>query len=70
MPHCLTRGQRERFFLNAEPPAWCIELMKWPYQATDWKEWLADKRAGLNPPFPDAPEWQSWLATSETRKGH
>jgi WD40 repeat protein len=58
VPRCLTRRQRERFFLDAEPPPWCIDLMKWPYHTKDWKDWLAAKRGGLNPPLPEAPEWQ------------
>jgi hypothetical protein len=55
-PRCLTAEQREAsFFLPAEPPAWCIEMAKWPYQTTAWKEWLADERAGKNPGLPSAP---------------
>jgi hypothetical protein len=31
-PRCPTAEQREAFFfLPAEPPAWCIEMAKWPY---------------------------------------
>ena len=68
IPRCLTREQRERFFLASDPPSWCIEMGKWPYHTSDWKDWLAAKRAGLNPPFPDAPEWQSWRAAPEVSK--
>ncbi len=54
-PRCLTAEQREAsFFLRAEPPAWCIEMAKWPYQTATWKEWLADERAGKNPRLPTA----------------
>jgi hypothetical protein len=36
-------------------PAWCIELGKWPYHTGEWKQWLADTRAGKNSPLPSAP---------------
>ena len=49
---CLTAAQRKAFFLPPEPPAWCIEMEKWPYDTPEWKQWLADKRAGKNPRFP------------------
>jgi hypothetical protein len=49
-PRCLTAEQREAsYFLPAEPPAWCIEMAKWPYQTAAWKAWLADLRAGKKP---------------------
>jgi hypothetical protein len=31
IPLCLTLAQRKTFFLPPEPPAWCIEMAKWPY---------------------------------------
>jgi hypothetical protein len=52
VPRCLTAEQRQTFFLPAEPPAWCIDMAKWPYDTPEWKQWLADKRAGKNPPLP------------------
>ena len=58
---CLTPEQRQELFLDAEPPSWCIEKAKWPYDSQDWRDWLRGKRETLNPPFPDTPEWQSWL---------
>jgi WD40 repeat protein len=64
-PRCLSRAQRERAFLDPEPPAWCIELEKWPYHTQDWKDWLAYKRANANPPLPDTPEWKTWLAARQ-----
>ena len=54
VPRCLTQAQRKTFFLPPEPPAWCIEMEKWPYNTPDWKQWLADKRAGKNPQLPAA----------------
>ena len=49
VPRCLTSEQRKAFFLPPDPPAWCIELEKWPYDAPTWKQWLADKRAERAP---------------------
>jgi WD40 repeat protein len=46
VPRCLTPQQREAVFLPPEPPAWCIEMAKWPYDSPEWKLWLADTRAG------------------------
>jgi WD40 repeat protein len=63
IPRCLTRQQREEAFLDPEPPAWCIEMGKWPYGSQDWKDWLKYKRSDAAPPLPDAPEWQSWAAS-------
>jgi WD40 repeat protein len=60
IPRCLTDVQRQKFGLAAAPPAWCIELEKWPYQAQDWKLWLRYKQAGLTPPLPTSPEWEQW----------
>jgi WD40 repeat protein len=55
VPRCLTLAQRKAFFLRPDPPAWCIEMEKWPYDTPEWKQWLADKRAGKNSPLPAAP---------------
>jgi WD40 repeat protein len=55
---CLTREQRGQAFLAAEPPAWCIELGKWPYQTQAWKDWLKHKRDSADPPVPP------WRATA------
>jgi Novel STAND NTPase 1/WD domain, G-beta repeat/TIR domain len=49
---CLSPAQRKQFFLPSEPPAWCIEMQKWPYHTGEWKQWLADTRAGKKPPLP------------------
>ena len=32
VPRCLTPEQLENAFLDPQPPAWCFELKKWPYQ--------------------------------------
>jgi WD40 repeat protein len=62
IPRCLTLDQRESLYLDSEPPAWCIEMKKWPYQTQGWKDWLHFKRSNANPPLPDTPEWQQWIA--------
>ena len=35
IPRCLTPEQRKAFFLPPEPPSWCIEMAKWPYNTPD-----------------------------------
>jgi WD40 repeat protein/tetratricopeptide (TPR) repeat protein len=52
VPRCLTTAQRKPLFLPPEPPEWCIGMEKWPYQTAAWKQWLADKQAGKDPPLP------------------
>ena len=52
VPRCLTPLQRKAFYLPPQPPAWCIEMGKWPYDTPIWKRWLADKGAGKTPPLP------------------
>jgi len=42
---CMTQEQRVAAFLNPDPPIWCIEMEKWPYQTQEWKSWLRNKRA-------------------------
>jgi hypothetical protein len=54
VPRCLTLVQRKDFFLPPDPPAWRIEMEKWPYNTAEWKHWLADVRAGKDPPLPVA----------------
>ena len=52
VPRCLTLDQRKALSLPPQPPAWCIEMEKWPYNTPEWKQWLADIRAGKKPPLP------------------
>ncbi len=56
VPRCLTQDERTSAFLNAEPPAWCIDMAKWPYQTEDWRLWLKHERANANPPLPGMPD--------------
>jgi WD40 repeat protein len=55
LPRCLTLDERSGFFLNPEPPAWCIEMEKWPYRDAVWKQWLAETRVGKHPSLPSGP---------------
>jgi WD40 repeat protein len=66
---CLTRDQRAAAFLDPDPPTWCIDMEKWPYETTEWKDWLKLKRAKLNPPHPYTKEWKEWLAAREATDG-
>ena len=34
---CLLPDEREKAFLEREPPQWCLEMEKWPYQK--WQTW-------------------------------
>jgi WD40 repeat protein len=61
VPRCLTREQRSKIFLPPDPPDWCIERGKWPYEGQVWKDWLQFKRDGLRPPLPGTSEWSSWV---------
>jgi WD domain, G-beta repeat len=55
VPRCLTEARLASFFLLPEPPAWCIEMEKWPYHTAAWKHWLRETRAGKTPPLPPTP---------------
>jgi hypothetical protein len=61
---CLTSDQRAQAFLDPEPPAWCVEMEKWPYESQDWKDWLRFRRE--SPPLPNTPAWKSWLAAHQS----
>ena len=52
-PRAMTVAQRQSFSLDPEPPAWCIEMEKWPYHTSAWKQWLADRKAGLPVKMPE-----------------
>ena len=55
-PRCLTAEQRRQFFLPPEPPNWCIEQEKWPYDTLAWKQWLSSNTLSRRrPPLPPAP---------------
>jgi WD40 repeat protein len=55
LPRCLTLRERRSDYLDPEPPAWCIEMAKWPYHTEEWKRWLDDKKGGKTSPLPNDP---------------
>jgi hypothetical protein len=61
-PRCLSLSERRAAALDLAPPAWCIEMQKWPYVSPDWKDWLAFERAKAHPPLPDSADWAAWIA--------
>ena len=44
---CLTPQERKKFYLPPEPPAWCIEMEKWPYHTIFWKTKMLRKAIRL-----------------------
>jgi len=66
VPRCLARGRREQAFLDPEPPFWCIEMEKWPYNTGDWKDWLRYRRASIAAPLPETAEWKQWRRGRES----
>lgn len=42
---CLSIGERIEFVLNLAPPAWCIDLGKYPYNSKQWTAWKARRTA-------------------------
>jgi len=55
VPRCLTLAQRKAFYLSPDPPAWCVEKAKWPFNTAEWEQWLRDLQDGENPPLPAGP---------------
>jgi hypothetical protein len=53
IPECLSPEARQVQGLGSEPPRWCIELSKKPYESSSWKEWLRKRDSGDNAPMPD-----------------
>lgn len=49
---CLTPTQRVAYRLDPEPPAWCIEQRKWPFDDPAWRAWLAARRNGQTAELP------------------
>jgi WD40 repeat protein len=52
VPECLSPERRKQFGLEPDPPRWCVEAAKLPYDTAAWKQWLAEKIAGKKPPIP------------------
>jgi WD40 repeat protein/energy-coupling factor transporter ATP-binding protein EcfA2 len=54
VPQCLSSTDRKKFGLDPEPPRWCIDMAKPPYNAPQWKQWLVDKDAGKEAILPSS----------------
>jgi WD40 repeat protein len=52
---CLTTEERKEFFLDSDPPDWCVEKNKTPYDTRLWQDWLVHKRQGERSAPPTAP---------------
>ena len=55
VPRCIAPADREKYYLAEQPPDWCITLKKKPYDTDAWRQWLAARKAGANPPMPLPP---------------
>ena len=53
IPSCLGPAMRASLKLDSEPPYWCIEMDKAPYNTEKWKAWLKAKREGFNREMPN-----------------
>jgi WD40 repeat protein/energy-coupling factor transporter ATP-binding protein EcfA2 len=52
VPRCLTPDEREKASLEREPPDWCVEQQKWPYNDETWTQWLVERNGGRKPKMP------------------
>jgi WD40 repeat protein len=68
-PRCLSVDQRVNAFLNIEPPVWCIEMHKWPYDTEEWQEWNKYTSKKLAPPLPTTSKWRSWIKAHQNGQG-
>lgn len=49
---CFAARERQQLLLEREPPHWCIEARKAPYDAPAWQIWLQAKQRGENTAMP------------------
>jgi len=52
LPRCLGGDDLAQASLDLEPPDWCIEMEKYPYQTSEWRQRLADRKAGKQVEIP------------------
>jgi WD40 repeat protein len=52
VPECLSQSSRKNLGLDPDPPRWCIEMNKRPYDTLQWREWLSNRNAGRASAFP------------------
>src|SRR5262249_10134612 len=65
---CLTSQERERAFLDIEPPEWCVEQSKWPFAGESCKKWVDLRRKGSRPPIPTPEEWEEWVTNHSSNR--
>jgi hypothetical protein len=53
VPECFSQETRRDLGLDPDPPRWCIEMGKAPYETPAWRQWLSDKDAGKTTPLPE-----------------
>jgi WD40 repeat protein len=51
-PRCLTIEQRATYGLSPEPPDWCVDTGKWPFDTPEWKTWLSKRKQDPTTPLP------------------
>ena len=47
VPRCLSINERKTLLLGPEPPHWCIDMRKYPYDTPYWKAWRAGNEADM-----------------------
>jgi WD40 repeat protein len=57
LPRCLTPIERKQYHLVAEPPLWCVEMAKWPYNTAEWGKWFEARKSGPPAPIPADPRF-------------
>jgi WD40 repeat protein len=57
LPRCLTPVERRQYHLTIEPPLWCVEMAKWPYNTAEWGKWLDARKAGEPATMPVDPRF-------------
>jgi hypothetical protein len=51
VPRCLTIEERQTYLLAPKPPAWCIDMEKYPYNTAHWKAWEAGRKEEALDPY-------------------
>jgi hypothetical protein len=47
VPRCLSIKERKTLFLGPEPPHWCVDMRKYPYDTPYWKAWRVGNEADM-----------------------
>jgi WD40 repeat protein len=54
---CIPPQERGLFALSYEPPYWCVDMRKPPYDTQEWQDWIMLKRENSATPLPGSAEW-------------